>query len=150
MHIRVAVPADVSRIRALIDGYVADGTLLPRTEAFIEANIEDFVVAVEGGGTVVGCAHLDEYSPSVAELRSLAVAPGWQGAGIGRALVNGIERLARKRDHALLFAVSNDEAFFARFGYAREHVPELDVERSEVSKYKGVYAKPLTPAAAAA
>ena len=149
MRVRVAIPQDVSRIRALIDCYVANGTLLPRTEEFIEANIEDFVVAVEGGGTVVGCAHLDEYSPSVAELRSLAVAPGWQGAGIGRQLVDGVERLARKRDHALLFAVSNDEAFFARFGYAREHVPELDLERSEVSKYKGVYAKPLARSAAA-
>ena len=150
MHVRIADPNDASRIRALIDNYVASGTLLPRTESFIAMHAHDFVVAVETGGAVVGCAHLDAYSPTVAELRSLAVAPGWQGAGIGRALVGGIERLAAKRDHALLFAVSNDEAFFGRFGYERQHIPELDLERSEVSRFKGVYAKPLLREAAAA
>ena len=148
VHVRVATPPDAPRVRALIDAYVADGTLLPRTESFIADHAHDFVVAVVEGAGVVGCAHLDAYSPSVAELRSLAVAPDRHGAGIGRALVHGIERLARKRDHALLFAVSNDEAFFRRFGYVPEHIPELDRERSEVSRYKGVYAKPVGPAGA--
>ena len=145
VRVRVATPPDAPRVRALIDAYVADGTLLPRTEAFIADHAHDFVVAVVTDAGVVGCAHLDAYSPTVAELRSLAVAPGRQGAGIGRALVHGIEHLARKRDHALLFAVSNDEAFFRRFGYLPQHIPELDRERSEVSRYKGVYARPLEP-----
>ena len=144
MQLRTATEHDAPRIRALIDLYVPDGTLLPRTDAFIAARAHDFVVVDAGrDGGVVGCAHLDEYSPSVAELRSLAVATERQGAGIGRTLVHGVEALARKRDHLLLFAVSNDEAFFRRFGYAPEHVPELDRERSEVSRYKGVYAKAL-------
>ena len=45
---------------------------------------------------------------------------------------------------ATLFAVSNDETFFNKFGFASRHIPELDRERSEVSKYKGVYAKDLS------
>jgi N-acetylglutamate synthase-like GNAT family acetyltransferase len=146
MRIRPATANDAARIRGLIDLFTADGTLLPRTEDFIAAQAHNYLVAemrLDGVDTVVGCAHLDEYSPSVAELRSLAVVPGHQGAGIGRALVEGIERLARKRDHMLLFAVSNDEAFFARFGFASAHVPELDRERSEVSRYKGVHVKAL-------
>ena len=40
-----------------------------------------------------------------------------------------------------LFAVSNDEEFFGKYGFLPRHIPELDRERSEVSKYKGVYAK---------
>ena len=146
MRIRTATPNDASRIRALIDLYVPDGTLLPRTEDFIAAQAHNFVVAetrTDGVDAVVGCAHLDEYSPSVAELRSLAVAPTNQGAGLGRALVQGVERLARKREHMVLFAVSNDEAFFAKFAYSSRHVPELDRERSEVSRFKGVYVKTL-------
>lgn len=102
----------------------------------------EFIV-VEKGGDVVGCVHLDEYSPSLAELRSLAVAPGAQGAGIGRALVAATERFARARGYATLFAVSNDTEFFARFGFERRNIPELDLERSEVSRYKGVFAKDL-------
>ena len=151
MQLRAATEHDAPRIKALIDLYVPDGTLLPRTVDFIAARAHDFVVMDAGrDGGVVGCAHLDEYSPSVAELRSLAVAPDAQGKGVGRAIVGGVERLARKRDHRLLFAVSNDEAFFARFGYAPLHVPELDLERSEVSRWKGVFAKTLRDARAAA
>jgi N-acetylglutamate synthase-like GNAT family acetyltransferase len=99
----------------------------------------------EDDGRVVGCVHLDEYSPSIAELRSLAVEPAKHGRGIGRALVSATETLARRRGHACLFAVSNDEEFFNKFGYAVRHIPELDRERSEVSRYKGVFAKDLEP-----
>lgn len=144
MQIRSATAHDAPRIRDLIDAYTADGTLLPRPVEFIETYCYNFVVAEEPGEGVVGCAHLDDYSPSVAELRSLAVAPGFQGRGVGRALVAGVERLARMRDHRLLFAVSNDEAFFRKYDFLPEHIPELDRERSEVSRYKGVYAKALT------
>ena len=105
----------------------------------------EFIV-VERDGDVVGCVHLDEYSPSLAELRSLAVAPGAQGVGIGKALVAATERFARARGYATLFAVSNDTEFFARFGFMRRNIPELDLERSEVSKYKGVFAKDLASA----
>jgi len=142
---RKATPADAASISALIDLYVPSGTLLPRSEEFIAMHAHEFVV-VERDGEIVGCVHLDEYSPSLAELRSLAVAPGAQGIGIGKALVAATERFARARDYATLFAVSNDTEFFARFGFARRNIPELDLERSEVSKYKGVFAKDL-PAA---
>jgi N-acetylglutamate synthase-like GNAT family acetyltransferase len=87
--------------------------------------------------------HLDEYAPSLAELRSLAVHAAARGRGIGRSLVHATEALARRRGYGTLFAVSNDEGFFNNFGFRERHIPELDRERSEVSRYKGVYAKEL-------
>jgi amino-acid N-acetyltransferase len=142
MEIRRATERDAAAIRALIDLYVADGTLLPRSEEFIATHADHFIVAVRNG-RVVGCAHLDEYAPSLAELRSLAVAPDAQGLGVGRSLVAGVEDLARRRGLRTLFAVSNDEEFFAKHGFFPRYIPELDRERSEVSKYKGVYAKDI-------
>lgn len=139
---RRATPNDAIAIRSLIDRYVSDGTLLPRTEAFIAMNAHNFIVAVDQGD-VIGCVHLDEYAPSLSELRSLAVAREGQGKGVGRALVRATEALARQRGTATLFAVSNDEAFFRRFDFEPRHIPELDRERSEVSRYKGVFAKDL-------
>jgi hypothetical protein len=47
------------------------------------------------------------------------------------------------RGYATVFAVSNNEAFFRARGYAPRDIPELDRERSEVSRFKGVYAKDL-------
>jgi amino-acid N-acetyltransferase len=142
MNVRRASAHDATAIRDLIDQYVASGTLLPRTEEFIAAHSHEFIV-VEDGGRIVGCVHLDEYSPSLGELRSLAVAPAYQGRGVGRELVVACERFATRRHYATLFAVSNDEAFFAKYGFTARHIPELDRERSEVSKFKGVYAKDL-------
>lgn len=139
MRIRRAHSNDAPAIRALIDRFTVDGTLLPRTEAFIAHQCDHFLVA-DIDGRVVGCVHLEEYAPSLAELRSLAVDREVHGAGVGTALVQATLDLARKRGHTTVFAVSNDEQYFARFGFAVRHIPELDRERSEVSRYKGVFA----------
>lgn len=140
--VRQANAADAAAIVALIELNVPSGELLPRSEEFVQLHADHFMVA-ERDGQVVGCAHLDEYAPSLAEIRSLAVAPDTQGSGIGAALVNALERLGRQRGYATLFAVSNSGPFFRRLGYEERHIPELDRERSAVSKYKGVHAKDL-------
>ena len=141
--VRTAHVRDAAAISELIGLYVADGTLLPRTPEFIAERIIDFLVSEEDG-RVVGCVHLDEYSPSLVEVRSLAVDPEYQRRGIGIALVEAAEKLARVREYATVFAVSSNEEFFRARGYDIRHIPELDRERSEVSRYKGVYAKDLS------
>ena len=144
-HVRIATGADAPAIVGLIDQNVPSGELLPRTVEFVSANAHSFLVA-ERAGRIVGCVHLDEYAPSLAEIRSLAVSPEAQGTGIGVALVAALERLAQVRDYATLFAVSNNDVFFRRRGYEERHIPELDRERSNVSRYKGVYARDVEPA----
>ena len=140
--IRPARVHDAKAISDLIGLYVADGTLLPRTPEFIAERVIDFLVTAVDG-RVIACVHLDEYSPSLVEVRSLAVDPEFQGRGIGRELVHAGEELARTRDYATVFAVSSNDEFFRALGYLPRHIPELDRERSEVSRYKGVYAKDL-------
>ncbi len=143
-YTRRAKDTDAWAIKELIDHHVGSGTLLARTLEFITDYAHEFIVAVSGQ-EVVGCVHLDEYAPSLAELRSLAVHKDWQGKGVGRELVIAPEKLATARGYATLFAVSNDEEFFRRFGFEKRHIPELDLERSEVSRFKGVHAKDLHP-----
>jgi N-acetylglutamate synthase-like GNAT family acetyltransferase len=139
---RSATAADADAIVALIDLNVPSGELLPRSRDFVQLHCDHFIVA-ERDGRVIGCVHLDEYAPSLAEVRSFAVAPEAQGAGVGVGLIAALERLARTRGYTTLFAVSNSGDFFRRRGYEERHIPELDRERSSVSKYKGVHAKDL-------
>lgn len=145
--VRRARPADADAVAALIRRHVPTGTLLPRSAQFVAEHASEFLVAV-AGERVVGCVHLEEYSPSLAEVRSLVVDDASQGRGIGAALVTALEALARVREYATVFAVSNNEAFFRGRGYAPRDIPELDRERSEVSRFKGVYAKDLGARAA--
>ncbi len=140
MQIRKAVPQDAPRIQALIDQNVPHGTLLPRTRDFILAHIEHYLTCVDDEA-LVGCVHLEEYAPSLAEVRSLAVDAGHHGRGVGTALVAAAERLAARRGYRTVFAVSDRDVFFLGRGYEPSHIPELDRERSEVSRFKGVFAK---------
>ena len=140
--IRRSRPADADAISELVQQYVPPGTLLPRSPAFIAERSIDFLVAVLEG-RVVGCVSVEEYSPSLAEIRSLVVDPASQGLGIGVQLEDEAERAARTRGYATLFAVSNNDAFFSSRGFLPRQIPELDRERSEVSRFKGVYAKDL-------
>jgi N-acetylglutamate synthase-like GNAT family acetyltransferase len=142
IRMRSATPADAGAIVALIELNVPSGELLPRSVEFVELHCDHFIVA-ERDGQVIGCVHLDEYAPSLAEVRSFAVAPGAQGSGVGVGLIAALERLARTRGYTTLFAVSNSGEFFRRRGYEERHIPELDRERSSVSRYKGVHAKDL-------
>jgi amino-acid N-acetyltransferase len=140
--VRRATAADAANIVALIELNVPSGELLPRSADFVQLHSDHFLVA-ERDGRVIGCVHLDEYAPSLAEVRSLAVAPEAQGLGAGAGLVDALERLARVRGYTTVFAVSNSGEFFRRLGYEERHIPELDRERSSVSRYKGVHAKDL-------
>jgi N-acetylglutamate synthase-like GNAT family acetyltransferase len=140
--IRRARSSDASVISSLIQQHVTSGTLLPRAPEFVAERAIDFLVATVDD-RVVGCVHLEEYSPSLAEVRSIVVDHAHQGLGVGGALMNAVEELARRREYRTLFAVTNNEAFFRARGYLPREIPELSRERSEVTRFKGVYAKDL-------
>lgn len=114
---RAARLPDAPGIAALIGRYIADGTLLPRSVDDVEAMIDAFAVVTALDGRVLACAALQEYSPSLAEVTSVAVSPEAQGRGLGSRVVRAIERLAQRRGHRELFALSLADHFFASLGY---------------------------------
>jgi amino-acid N-acetyltransferase len=115
--VRRAVRADAPQILELVAQYAAQGLMLPRTLDQIAARIDNYVVATDGAGHVIACAALEEYSPSLAEVSSVAVAPSHHGKGLGSQVVLGIERLARARDIEELFALSLTDNFFLSLSY---------------------------------
>jgi len=114
---RRAIRADAGQILELVTPYAAQGLMLPRTFDQIAARIDNYVVAMEAPGRVVACAALEEYSPSLAEVSAVAVAPAHQGKGLGSQVVLGVERLARARDIEELFALSLTDEFFLSLSY---------------------------------
>lgn len=115
--VRRASRADVGEILRLVAQYAAQGLMLPRTFDQIATRIDNYVVSKDASGHVVACAALEEYSPSLAEVSSVAVAPSHQGRGLGSQVVLGVERLARSRDIEELFALSLTDNFFLALGY---------------------------------
>ena len=115
--VRRAVRADAPQILELVAQYAAQGLMLQRTLDQIAARIDNYVVATDRSGRVIACAALEEYSPSLAEVSSVAVAPAHHGKGLGSQVVLGIERLARARDIEELFALSLTDNFFLSLSY---------------------------------
>ena len=66
---------------------------------------------------LVACAALHIYSPAAAEVRSLAVEPGWKEHGLGRQLLNALEEEAREFGLKTLFAFTYVDGFFRKLGY---------------------------------
>ncbi|MEL7432359.1 MAG: GNAT family N-acetyltransferase [Chloroflexota bacterium] len=116
VHIRKAVPADLTAIKALIEAYVEDGILLPRTYDELAELIPHIFVA-ELGGVLVGCVALDIYNHKLAEIRSLAVAKSAQGKGVGKLLVQACIELANEKQIFELMAISSSEDFFKSCGF---------------------------------
>ena len=82
------------------------------------AHLDDFW-GCRDGADLAGVVGLEVYG-TVALLRSLAVAPVWQGRGLGAALLTHAEQAARQQGiEALYLLTTTAEAFFARRGYAR-------------------------------
>ncbi|MFZ5927744.1 MAG: N-acetyltransferase [Acidobacteriota bacterium] len=118
MTLRKARMSDIPGILRLINGYAAQGLMLPRNGFELAENIRDFTVAA-AAEAVYGCAALHFYGPSMAEVRSLAVDETLKGAGIGKKLMEALDAEARSFDLELLFAFTYVPEFFARLGYRR-------------------------------
>src|ERR1700684_4155178 len=103
MEIRRASLTDIPLMLELINDYAAKGVMLPRTEFEMSENIRDFSVIFDGE-TLLGCGALHFYSPTTAEVRSLAVAPDITARGIGRQIVEGLEAEAREFGLHAIFA----------------------------------------------
>lgn len=107
---------DVPRLQQFITPFVDRGRLLPRTVHELEELMTHGFV-VEHQGEIVGFAALEIYSPKLAEIRSLAVAPEHQGQGLGKALVEACLHRAKALDVFEVLAVTSAEEFFRKCGF---------------------------------
>lgn len=125
--VRMAQRGDVAAIVAIVNDYAAESVMLSISAERVALSLDDFVVATDARGRVRACGALKEYSPSLAEVASLAVARDAHGSGIGRGIVAALEELARVRGIDELFALTLTAGFFEAVGYVvtdRARYPE--------------------------
>jgi amino-acid N-acetyltransferase len=122
--VRKAAMRDIGPLLDLINGYAAKGIMLPRTEFELSENMRDFSVAYSGAD-LLGCGALHFYSPTMGEVRSLAVAGSAKTMGIGKLLVEALVGEARDYSLDAVFAFTYVPGFFAKAGFH-------EVERGEL------------------
>jgi amino-acid N-acetyltransferase len=124
IEIRKASMQDIPALLELINGYAAKGIMLARTEFEMSENMRDFMVAY-AGNQLAGCGALHFYSPTMGEVRSLAVAESHKTHGIGRMIVDSLVYEAKLYGLDAVFAFTYVPNFFGRVGFH-------EVERGEL------------------
>lgn len=134
-RVQRANETDIASIVALNNRYVPMGLTLKRDDAFVYAHLADYRVIRDADGGIVGCAALDEYSPSVVEIISLAVTPDAQGLGHGKALLKAVEQLAKRRGFREVFSVSFSDELFLACGFDRTKLTNYP---EKISRYEKI------------
>jgi amino-acid N-acetyltransferase len=116
LTVRKALMRDIPPILQLINGYAAKGVMLPRTEFEMSEAIRDFTV-VYLDDRFLGCGALHFYSPTIAEIRSLAVHEDAKTKGVGRKLIEALAAEAVEYELDAVFAFTYVVEFFCKVGF---------------------------------
>ncbi len=122
--IREAHINDLDAICAIVEHWARQGEHLPRSRDEILESLSEFAVAVRGD-RVVGCGSLWIYTPQVAEIRSLGVAPGQKGGGLGTSLTRYFVDWAGDLGIPKVFVLTRVPEFFGRCGFKSVSVSTL-------------------------
>ena len=116
-HLRPALPRDVREIRDLVAPYAETRILLAKELVGYYEAVQEFVVAVDASGALVGCGALHVLWSDLAEVRTLAVHPAWRGRGVGGALLGALLDRARTMHLRRVFCLTFEVPFFSTYGF---------------------------------
>jgi hypothetical protein len=93
----------------------------------------------DSGGGLTACVVAVPVSPVKAKIRQMAVAPAWQGKGLGRRLMEELERELKTRGFREfgLHARRSAEGFYQRLGYTAVGGEFIEVSIPHVKMVKG-------------
>ncbi len=114
--VRPANVDDVVGIQRLLNHYASLGDLLPRTKNDIINNIEHFRV-IERDDKIIACGSLENFTPELAEIRSLMVDASIKGGGLGTLIVETLLEIAHLRKVSRVMALTYVPIFFHKLGF---------------------------------
>jgi amino-acid N-acetyltransferase len=117
VEIRRARTSDIKAIRALVDEYTSDRRLLSKATVTLYESVQEFWVAVDEGGRVLGCGALHVMWEDLAEIRTVAVASADRGRKIGHKIVSCLLDVARDLGIRRVFCLTFETRFFGSFGF---------------------------------
>ncbi|HEY0434352.1 MAG TPA: GNAT family N-acetyltransferase [Chitinophagaceae bacterium] len=109
------------------------------TQEELETEKENMLIGAFEDGQILGCCMLVEESPGSVKLRQMAVLNALQGKGIGRALMQFAENLARDHGYRTITMHARKHAvgFYEKMGYRVKgdeflevSIPHLEMEKA--------------------
>lgn len=113
-------PARTSDVRPIIDmaePLVQQRVLVPKEAVAYYESIQEFMVAEDQRGQLVGFGALHVMWEDLAEVRTLATLDSWRGTGVGSALLRGLVQRAETLGVDRVFCLTFEVEFFIRQGF---------------------------------
>jgi amino-acid N-acetyltransferase len=130
--IRAATVDDVPSLLKLMDTYMRDEVLVPRTAEDLESRIDDFLI-YQVDESIHACGALHPKGDGWAEVAAIAVDTSLTSRGVGRKLVEALFTRASERGLTNLYLLTTQAAdWFARLGFVAGRLEDLpeNVRRS--------------------
>jgi len=121
--------ADIASIQNVTQAEVDSGIILMRNDDDVATNIRSYTVAVQDD-IIIACIALHIHTPSLAEVRSLAVLPKFRGRGIGQKLMEEITKEAYSLKLEKIFTLTYESTFFEKAHFTvipKESLPEQKI-----------------------
>ncbi len=130
--IRAMEQTDIPSVLGVMRPFVAEGKLLPRTEADVAAKLEDFYVYEFDGG-VRACASLHKYDDGQFEIAAVAVDEAYSHIGIGPKLVESLVQKAKSCGAKSVFIMTTQASdWFEKIGFAEDKIDSIPDERRKL------------------
>lgn len=115
--VRSAKTSDVNAIRNLVRPLAEERILLDKEAVTYYESIQEFLVAEDPEGSVVGCGGLHVIWEDIAEIRTLATSDTVRGMGVGHLLLGELLKRAKAVGVSRVFCLTFEVAFFERQGF---------------------------------
>lgn len=116
--IRRAKTSDVKSIRTLVRPLAEERVLLEKEAVAYYENLQEFIVAEDSEGNIIGCGGLHVIWEDIAEVRTLATDARWRGRGVGHRLLQKLLVEARELGVSRVFCLTFEVDFFVRNGFS--------------------------------
>lgn len=115
--VRPARTKDMQVIRSMVQPLASDRVLLDKDKvAYFEA-VQEFLVAENPDGDIVGFGALHVMWEDLAEVRTLATVDSYQGQGVGGVVLNALLDKAEALGVEHVFCLTFEISFFQRHGF---------------------------------
>ena len=131
ISIRRAVTSDVVGIHGLIQPYVAENILLEKQLVVLYEAVQEFCVAEDEAGRLVGCGALHVLWRDLGEVRTIATDASVRGRGVGHLMLEHLKDEARALGLSRLFCLTFEVEFFTRHGFVAVEEQIIDQDTYE-------------------
>ncbi|MDD5928818.1 MAG: amino-acid N-acetyltransferase [Spirochaetales bacterium] len=123
---------DIPAILSIMNPFIQNGKLLPRSEKQLEESMQDFIVYELDGG-VHACACLHFYDKKQAEISAVAVDENFSHMGIGPKIIEHLISKAKKEKIKSVFIMTTQASdWFEKLGFTEDKIESIPEERKKI------------------